>query len=108
MNWNKLLLAGLALLLSFNLSSCGGSGGGGVLPESNLWTWVSGSDERNQSDAYGEKSTADADNIPGAREASVSWIDYAGNFWLFGGLGYDSDRNYGRLNDLWRYATDRR
>ena len=28
--------------------------------------------------------------VPGARQAASSWIDSAGNLWLFGGVGYDS------------------
>ena len=29
-------------------------------------------------------------NIPGARKGAVTWVDGVGNFWLFGGCGYDS------------------
>jgi len=42
-------------------------------------------------------------NYPGARWSAASWIDSAGNFWLFGGKGYDSGGAYGRLNDLWKF-----
>ena len=34
----------------------------------------------------------------------VSWLDSAGNFWLFGGYGNDAIGNEGVLNDLWRYS----
>ncbi len=31
------------------------------------------------------------------------WTDSAGNFWFFGGDGYDSGANYGVFNDLWKF-----
>ena len=36
---------------------------------------------------------------------AVTWTDAAGNFWLFGGLGYDSAGTLGYLNDLWKYSA---
>ena len=52
------------------------------------WTWVSGSktgsDRRLRREERGRSG-----NVPGARYA-VSWTDSNGNFWLFGGYGYDS------------------
>jgi N-acetylneuraminic acid mutarotase len=41
--------------------------------------------------------------VPGARGASVSWIDGSGNLWLFGGTGLDSAGAQGDLNDLWKF-----
>jgi hypothetical protein len=67
------------------------------------WSWVSGSNLVNQIGVYGTQSVPAGTNIPGAREYAVSWIDGRGNFWLFGGLGYDSAGTFGSLNDLWRY-----
>jgi len=67
----------------------------------NNWSWVSGSDVVNQSGRYGMKGGADITNAPGARELSASWIDVSGNFWLFGGRGYDSAGIVNHLNDLW-------
>ncbi len=67
------------------------------------WTWVSGSSDIRQAGVYGTQGTASPSNIPGARESSVSWIDAAGNLWLFGGVGYDAAGTFARLNDLWRY-----
>ena len=72
-------------------------------PIENQWTWVSGSDIFNQAGVYGEKGTPDAANMPGVRDCSVSWTDADGNFWLFGGHGFDSENNLGDLNDLWKY-----
>jgi len=67
------------------------------------WTWVSGSNNVNQSGTYGTKGSTDASNIPGARDSSISWIDSSGNLWLFGGTGYDSTGSSGYLNDLWKF-----
>ncbi|KKL54552.1 hypothetical protein LCGC14_2264270, partial [marine sediment metagenome] len=62
------------------------------------WTWVMGSDIRNQPGVYGTKGVADPNNIPDGRSNGVSWVDNEGNFWLFGGSGYS-----GYLNDLWKF-----
>ncbi len=67
------------------------------------WTWVSGSDSIRQTGTYGTKGVSDSDNVPGARKSGISWIDSQGNFWLFGGNGYDSTGVIGYLNDLWRF-----
>jgi len=70
---------------------------------SSEWTWISGSNIRDQLPNYGTKGTADPSNVPGARQGAVSWFDPSGNLWLFGGLGVDSAGNWGWLNDLWRF-----
>ena len=44
-------------------------------------------------------------NVPGARDSAVSWTDATGNFWLFGGYGYDSTGTQGELGDLWKYSA---
>ena len=99
------------------LCSCGGSGGGStaspspaspsaaspsqtILPHE--WTWTSGSDTVNHSGAYG--ATTGTPGTPGTRMTSASWTDPAGNFWLFGGYGYDSVGDNGVLNDLWEFT----
>jgi N-acetylneuraminic acid mutarotase len=72
---------------------------------SGQWTWVSGSNVVSQPGNYGTLGLAALTNIPGARHHAVSWIDQSGNFWLFGGVGYDSNGNYSTLNDLWEYSA---
>ncbi len=72
---------------------------------SGQWTWVSGANTQNQIGVYGTKGTADINNVPGARESAVSWIDAGGNLWFFGGFGRDSIGVYGELNDLWKFST---
>jgi len=73
-------------------------------PGTGQWTWVSGAATVNAAGTYGTLGTAAANTTPGAREVSVSWIDAAGNLWLFGGVGYDSTGTLGDLNDLWRFS----
>jgi hypothetical protein len=60
------------------------------------WTLVRGSSSTDQA------STA---TLPGARTNAATWTDASGNFWLFGGYGYDaqSPSILGFLNDLWMY-----
>ncbi|NHI94974.1 MAG: galactose oxidase [Candidatus Lokiarchaeota archaeon] len=72
--------------------------------DGSTWTWVSGNYSRNNSGIYGIKGVADAANMPGARRYSAYWVDLYGNFWLFGGTGYDNVSGAdGYLNDLWKY-----
>ena len=70
---------------------------------SGQWTWVDGSKNVNQTGTYGTEDVPNAANVPGARWFSVSWRDASGNLWLFGGWGYDSAGNFGKLNDLWKF-----
>ncbi len=67
------------------------------------WTWVSGDKQRNRNGFYGTKGVANASNKPGARSQSISWTDSSGNFWLFGGYGYDYIGFPGLRNDLWKF-----
>jgi N-acetylneuraminic acid mutarotase len=72
-------------------------------PTNNQWTWLSGSNVRNQVGVYGTQNVPDALNKPGGRRWSTGWADNAGNLWLFGGFGYSASGPAGRLNDLWKY-----
>jgi len=70
------------------------------------WTWMSGSAVVNQKGTYGTQGTVAPSNVPGGRQAAFTWTDAAGNFWLFGGQGFDSAGSLGFgnfLNDLWEY-----
>ena len=70
----------------------------------NEWTWMGGSSTVNQPGVYGTLGTPAAGNTPGGRDSAVSWTDGSGNFWLFGGLGYDAKGKSGELNDLWEFS----
>jgi len=54
---------------------------------------------------YGALMTPAFGNFPGGRQMAAAWTDLQGNFWLFGGQGYDSAA-YGVLNDLWELPMD--
>jgi N-acetylneuraminic acid mutarotase len=73
-------------------------------PATGVWTWVSGANATNSAGVYGVQGIPAAGNMPGARTYAASWIDQAGNFWLFGGVGIDSAGNQGQLNDLWKFS----
>ncbi len=78
-------------------------------PQTNNWTWMHGSSSGGTAGVYGIQGVPAAGNIPGARSfGSATWVDAAGNLWLFGGLGYDVNGASGMLSDLWKYtvATD--
>ncbi len=65
-----------------------------------LWTFVGGSQGE---DAWGIY-PPNANPNPGARVNPLSLKDSSGNFWLFGGYGFDGSGNLGYLNDLWEYT----
>lgn len=46
--------------------------------------------------------------LPGSRWGAAAWVDYGGNFWLYGGWGLDSKATNGNgaLNDLWVYTPN--
>ncbi len=69
-------------------------------PATNQWTWMKGYPNANTFGVYGTQGVADPNNLPGARNACVSWLDGNGKFWIFGGVN-----NLGNsvFNDLWMY-----
>lgn len=68
------------------------------------WTWMGGSNLVDQAGIYGTQGKAASTNMPGTRNSAMGWVDAAGNFWLFGGLGSDSTGIEGDLNDMWKYS----
>jgi N-acetylneuraminic acid mutarotase len=81
-------------------------------PSANEWTWRSGSSTVNcqaqpcgESGVYGTLGKAAPGNVPGGRLGASSWVDGSGNFWLFGGEGYDAKGDLWNLNDLWEFNT---
>jgi hypothetical protein len=71
---------------------------------SGVWTWIGGSSSTAASGTYGTQGVAALSNAPGAREQAVGWLDSSGNFWLFGGFGFDASGVEDDLNDLWRFT----
>ena len=79
-------------------------------PSTREWAWMGGGStvsaiDQSQPGVYGTLGVPAPGNIPGGRQASVSWIGKSGNFWLFGGVGADANGSLGNLNDLWRYGS---
>jgi N-acetylneuraminic acid mutarotase/sugar lactone lactonase YvrE len=75
-------------------------------PSTLQWTWMGGSTRTNTLGVYGTMGVPSAANNPGGRHESVQWIDSNGNFWLLGGVGFDSvtPSEDGTLNDLWEFS----
>jgi N-acetylneuraminic acid mutarotase len=74
-------------------------------PSTKQWTWVGGSQTKDQPGVYGTLGTAASANHPGNRDLAMSWTDSSGNLWLFGGEGYDTAGSFRLLNDLWKYNS---
>lgn len=68
----------------------------------NTWTWMKGNNTIGKPGIYGTQGVTAENNQPGARYLSNVWTDKSGNFWLFGGYGYDQSKQ-GILNDLWKF-----
>jgi len=75
---------------------------------SHEWTWIGGSSEADQPGVYGTVGTGSPANTPGSRYRSAYWQTDEQHFWLFGGLGYDRNANFGPMNDMWMYDTESR
>ena len=79
----------------------------------NQWAWMGGSNtippptnsiyEQGLPGVFGTFQTPAAGNIPGSRSGAAAWTDSKGNFWLFGGYGFDSADHLGDLNDIWEF-----
>jgi len=79
-------------------------------PSANEWAWMDGSNDNYplscfdiEPGTYGTRGTPAAANLPSGRFAGASWVDSAGNLWLFGGRGYTSGTGFNQvdLNDVW-------
>jgi hypothetical protein len=68
------------------------------------WAWVNRLNTVSKNGVYGTLGMPAGSNVPGGRQAPVTWIDAFGNLWLFGGNGFDSDGSFLPLNDLWKFS----
>jgi hypothetical protein len=67
------------------------------------WTWVSGANWPGQRGTYGTQGVSSATSVAGARIAGGTWVDPAGDLWLFGGNGFGAAAGAAAdLNDLWK------
>lgn len=71
---------------------------------SGQWLWINGSYNGNIPGYYGTMGVLSSGNMPGSRYNASGWTDSAGNFWLFGGSGFDAAAVNGRLSDMWKYV----
>ncbi|MHA1379816.1 MAG: hypothetical protein ACTSRG_15705 [Candidatus Helarchaeota archaeon] len=62
---------------------------------------MSGTFLSNQRGVYGMVGVPNLINIPRDRSECASCPDLDGDFWLFGGFGYD-EASSGSLSDLWK------
>ena len=74
-------------------------------PVINQWAWMKGHMYVDQRGIYGTQTVKAPDNEPGGRHSQISWTDGSGNFWLFGGYGYDFS-SLGYLGDMWKLEKD--
>lgn len=76
------------------------------------WTWMGGLNQAIGSGnpllagVYGTIGVPASGNQPGARDSATCWTDSRGNFWVYGGQGFDSTGAVGQLGDLWRYSNN--
>lgn len=71
-------------------------------PSTREWAWMGGSTSGYQYGEYGTLGVAAAGNLPGSRWLASNWTDGNGNFWLFGGQGYNA-AGFAVPNDLWEF-----
>jgi hypothetical protein len=93
--------AGAQFLNDLWVYNTGAFNGGNYTLTEGQWAQVSGSTTPDQKGTY---TGAAATLTPGSRVNPVTWVDGSGNFWLFGGFGYDGSGTIGYLNDLWKYT----
>jgi gliding motility-associated-like protein len=66
----------------------------------NEWTWMSGSQTGNPAPNFGIQGVPSPSNIPAPSvETVATWIDAAGNLWMFGGLNALTLST----DDMWKY-----
>jgi gliding motility-associated-like protein len=75
-------------------------------PATGIWTWMKGASTAGSAGVYGVQGVPSPANYPSGRSyAPISWTDANGDFWLYGGVGFDINGTQGNLQDLWRYTV---
>ena len=100
-------LNNLWLVSGYGYASVGSSGYLNDLWEynttANQWVWVNGSNALNPLGVWGNKGTLSILNALSGRFGSVFWLSTNGNFWIFGGYGYNSNGTISYLSDMWKH-----
>jgi len=68
--------------------------------QSDQWTWVKGSSNKNPAGVYGTKNVPDSLNTPANKYSAVMLNDKVGNLWVFAGV-YSFENSGYLMNDLW-------
>ena len=88
-------------------------------PTTKQWAWMGGSNALSSNcfqpdpyetdcaagGVYGTLGKPSAGNTPRGRKGATSWVDSQGNFWIFGGWGFDLEYQLQfYYNDLWEFS----
>jgi N-acetylneuraminic acid mutarotase len=71
--------------------------------ESGAWTWMGGPTTVNGPGVYTTPGTPSSNELPAARDTSMTWTDGAGAFWLYGG-SYDAPGVL--MGDMWKFVPN--
>ena len=76
-------------------------------PSTDTWTWISGDYIHDRPGIYGSKGVSSQTNMIRSRSNPVSWMDAAGDLWLFGGETMRAPLSAVPFytNDLWKYTV---
>lgn len=76
-------------------------------PSTDTWTWISGDYTHDRPGVYGTRGVSSPANMIRSRSNPVSWMDAAGNLWLFGGATTRPPQANVSFytNDLWKYTV---
>ncbi|MBE7172070.1 MAG: hypothetical protein INR73_15895 [Williamsia sp.] len=76
-------------------------------PSTDTWTWISGDVTADRPGVYGSKGVSSPRNMIRSRANPVSWMDAAGNLWLFGGETFRAPLAAVSFftDDLWKFTV---
>jgi N-acetylneuraminic acid mutarotase len=93
---SRILRNWLPVLFLLNISST-------LFAQRNQWAWMKGDKTGNNSTVPGTQGVSDNANKPGSRVQSYTWTDAAGNFWMLGGFGRNTQAIHDNLDEFWKY-----
>jgi gliding motility-associated-like protein len=70
--------------------------------QSGTWTWKHGNQGTGLNGNYGVKGMPADSNLPVGRYQCAYWLDAQGNFWMFGGVTFQTN-SVSVQNDLWKF-----
>jgi N-acetylneuraminic acid mutarotase len=71
--------------------------------KTNGWIWVGGANEHNNAGLFSGKFTKGA--YPSSRDQGAYFLDYRNDMWIFGGNGFDKNKDEGSLGDVWKFVN---